>query len=401
MGMQINSKIFKRKTGKSSGKWIVRISYFDEVLGRKVQKERSADRKGDAILIRNELTNTIQNSRGQIRDKLTFDQLADISEQLLYKPVVVSPAGKKLSGVRSIGSARSQIKNLRAFFKRKAISKITIDDLQAYKVSRMAPANEEQIPVKIATVNRELQTLRRMLRYAVARDWLAKSVFEHHSGLIESANEDARTRILSRDEEARLLDACTGINQVTYNRVRFGKEETLTASINSENPTLRAILLLAIDSGMRRGEILKLRWDEIDFQNSLVNIVGTHTKTEKARIAPLSERTRDALNALAEFRTGERPFPITDFKNSFTTAKRVAGIEDLRFHDLRRTAITRWIQAGTPLALAGKFAGHAKVETTARHYIATDLDALQELNARTNSVNSKFSSVEVPLGEIG
>lgn len=48
----------------------------------------------------------------------------------------------------------------------------------------------------------------------------------------------------------------------------------------------------------------------------------------------------------------------------FATAKRLAGIEDLHFHDLRRTVVTRWIQQGNPLALAGKLAGHSQLQTS-------------------------------------
>ncbi len=51
---------------------------------------------------------------------------------------------------------------------------------------------------------------------------------------------------------------------------------------------------------------------------------------------------------------GENPFPFIDIKRSFATAKKLAGIEDLHFHDLRRTAITRWLQQGTSLAFAVK-----------------------------------------------
>jgi integrase len=63
----------------------------------------------------------------------------------------------------------------------------------------------------------------------------------------------------------------------------------------------------------------------------------------------------------------------------------LAGIDDLHFHDFRRTAITRWIKDGTPLAFASMFAGHSQIQTTMKHYTATDADMIRELNERMNA----------------
>jgi integrase len=56
---------------------------------------------------------------------------------------------------------------------------------------------------------------------------------------------------------------------------------------------LKAIIILALDSGMRRGEIFKLSWKDIDFDNGLIQVIGTNTKTERARLVPLSQRAKD------------------------------------------------------------------------------------------------------------
>jgi len=127
---------------------------------------------------------------------------------------------------------------------------------------------------------------------------------------------------------------------------------------------------------------------------NLIRIVGTHTKTERERIAPLSQRAKDELEKLKKITIGENPFPFIDIKRSFATAKRLAGIENLHFHDLRRTAITRWLQQGTSLAFAGKFAGHSQLQTTMKHYTSTDANMIQEMNDRMNDFNSQ---IEKPL----
>lgn len=166
--------------------------------------------------------------------------------------------------------------------------------------------------------------------------------------------------------------------------------EEIKAIHDVDNPHLKAIILLAIASGLRRGEILKLRWQDFDFENNLIRIVGTHTKTERERIAPLSQRAKNELERVREFTPGEKPFNFSGFKRSFATAKRIAGIDDLHFHDLRRTAITRWIQQGNPIALAGKLAGHSQLQTTMKHYTSTDAEIVKEISEKMNAVHSQI-----------
>ena len=144
-----------------------------------------------------------------------------------------------------------------------------------------------------------------------------------------------------------MLANCQREREVTYKRKKRrnpNEIEEITAKMSIDNPHLKAMIILAIDSGMRRGEIFKLRWQAIDFDNNLIRIVGTHNKTERERIAPLSQRAKNELEKLKAITTGENPFPFVDIKRSFATAKRLAKIDDLHFHDLRRTAITRWLQ---------------------------------------------------------
>ena len=236
--------------------------------------------------------------------------------------------------------------------------------------------------------------MRRMMRFAYGKGWIVKDIF-FNANVIEISNEIERVRLLSKDEENRLLENCQGERTVTYKRKKRSNPnelEEITSTFSLDNPHLKAMIILAIDSGMRRGEIFKLRWQDIDFDNNLIRIVGTHTKTERERIVPLSQRAKDELEKLKEISKGENPFPFTDIKRSFATAKRLAGIEDLHFHDFRRTAITRWLQQGTPLAFAGKFAGHSQLQTTMKHYTATDANTIQEMNERMNNFNSPIPS---------
>ena len=387
--MDVKYKIFKRKAGKSKDKWIIRIEYFDDIKGKKSIIERQADKKSDATDLKNKLVDDVKKSHGQMQtgERITFNQLATISEKNFYKAAEIVQ-GRKVSGIKSIVTVKGQIKTLCSFFGIRLIKDITTEGLTDYKLWRLK--NDSDLigrPVKITTVNRELSVMRKMMRFAYGKGWILKDIF-FNAKVIDVSAEIERKRLLSSDEEVRLLAACQGEREIIYKRKWKGREQEITATVSVDNPHLKAMIILALDSGMRRGEIFKLRWQDFDFDNGIIQIVGTHTKTERERIAPLSQRAKDELEKIKPITEGENPFPFCDIKRSFATAKRLAKIDDLHFHDLRRTAITRWLQNGTPLAFAGKFAGHSQLQTTMKHYIATDNNMIQELNEKMNWLNS-------------
>jgi integrase len=110
-------------------------------------------------------------------------------------------------------------------------------------------------------------------------------------------------------------------------------------------------------------------------------------------MAPLTQRAKNELETVRKFSDGVNPFPYFDIKRSFATAKRLAGIENLHFHDLGRTAITRWINEHIPLAIAGKLAGHSKPETTMKHYISTDVEMVSKISAKLNDYHSQIMKI--------
>lgn len=399
--MEIKTKVFKRKSGKSEGKWVARVSYIDDLTGERKTVERLADKKGQANDKRDALVRDIKKTQGQIRtgERMTFNQLVDKCKAAIYKPAVIVE-GRKVAGVRSIDSVNIYIDTLKQFFGKRAINSLTPESLNEYRLWRIKIGSRKPHlikekkfePVKIATINRELSIMRRMMRYAYSKGWTVRDIF-FGAGVIDRSAELERKRILTRDEESRLLDCCQGEREVIYKRTLRGRERTETARIKVDNPHLRAMIILALDSGMRRGEIFKLRWADIDFAGGYIKVVGSHTKTERERLAPLSDRARAELRKIKDY-SPDRPFPFTDIKRSFNTAKRLAGIEDLHFHDLRRTAITRWQQAGIPLGTAGKLAGHTEWQTTLKHYTAADEATVREV---TDKINADLERFERPI----
>lgn len=378
--MEITAKVFKRKSGKSKGKWTARVSYYDSITGGIRTIERAKDKRSDAIDERDRLVTEIKKSHGGIREgeRMTFTRLTEVCSKQFYKAAVIEN-GVKTEGVRSLAGIRSALKNLNSYFGKRRIGEITTESLFDYRQRRQRQG------VKIATINRELAAMRRMMRYAYSKGWIVRDIFFGSKVIVTSA-ESVRSRILAEGEQERLLTACEGERNVTYTRTRFGKTETITARVSVKNPHLKAIILLAVDAGMRRGEILKLAWADIDLEAGIITVKASNTKTETERLVPLTDRTRRELDRVRLFTplSEKRPFPFTDFKHSWETAKRIAGIDDLRFHDLRASAITRWQRDGLSLAIASKIAGHTSPQTTAKYYTSADAETVRALAETMN-----------------
>jgi integrase len=146
---------------------------------------------------------------------------------------------------------------------------------------------------------------------------------------------------------------------------------------------LKALVVAALDTGARQGELLKLRWSDIDFEEGVIkNVTSYKGKTVQRREVPLTGRLRAVLLDLkakpgvAAYRrspiTGNKPdsslvFSIaSNVQNSWREARKDANLEHIRFHDLRHTAATRLAQK-MQLALVGQVLGHSDPKTTNRY----------------------------------
>jgi integrase len=175
----------------------------------------------------------------------------------------------------------------------------------------------------------------------------AANPFDHcAAGVISKADEVKRDRILTPDEEKNLLDACI-----------------------EERAHLKAILLVALDCGLRRGEILSLRKSDVDLDSRVINLKALNTKTIKPRSVPISERVAFELAPLIEkLDDSSLLFPFKDIKHSFSTACRLAGIKNFHLHDCRHHCASKLISAGMPLEEVCKILGHTQTSTLFQIY---------------------------------
>jgi integrase len=220
---------------------------------------------------------------------------------------------------------------------------------------------------------------------------LAQSITKR--GTIRSAaSVNMELAVLSRifslaiDLEEAAINPCRKVKKLRVdnqrNRYLSADEETkLMAKLAGRRKHLRAVVSLALGTGMRRGELLGLRWAQVDFQRGIIHV--TVTKTARDRIVPMSEQVRTLLLSLRKGRKGEHVFrskitkgAVVEVKRAFRAACFDAGIEDFHFHDLRHTFATRLGDAGCTATTIAALLGHSNTVMTARYTHATD-DAMR------------------------
>ena len=159
-----------------------------------------------------------------------------------------------------------------------------------------------------------------------------------------------------------------------------------------------AMICLAVDSGLRRGEIMGLRLDGVDLERATVRVLG---KGSKERDVPIGGVTVTALAAWLALRpavaceqvfvtSAGRPFTVNGIQTMMHRLKARAGLPHLRWHLLRHTFANHFINGGGPLRMLQKILGHASVTTTARIYTDPELPELVEAHRRAS-----------PLSQIG
>jgi integrase len=228
------------------------------------------------------------------------------------------------------------LKPLVKFFGKYRLTEISPFLVERYKQQRKDAPTHRNKPRKPSSVNRELECLSKVFSLAVDNNVMQQNPSRKVRKL---RAEPGRERYLTPDEEARLGWA-----------------------LNDSPPHLRQFVILSLETGLRRGELLGLTLNEVDFLNNEIRIV--QSKTLKPKTIPLSSTARDLLIEMAG-PAAERFFDVADVKRSFASACKRAGIENFKIHDLRHTAATRWRAAGADEFTVMRLLGHTRVQTSA------------------------------------
>ena len=268
---------------------------------------------------------------------------------------------------RSVRRDREIIKTLNRFFGSLVLHEVTRHRIEQFKRERLTGrwrAHKQKRaakPVQPATVNRELDTLKSIFSKAV--EW-GKLIDSPARGIKRLRVENKRTRILSVDEQRRLLNAC--------------------------QPKLRAILTIALITSARIGEVLGLRWEQC--QDGYITFL--RTKNGRARRIPISATIASVLVeqptlspwVFTNPRTGRRYSGVaSSFKRALERAKITTG--DVTVHTLRHTALSRMIEAGFDDYTVMEISGHSSTRMLARYTHPTEerkIEALESFSVATN-----------------
>lgn len=227
------------------------------------------------------------------------------------------------------------VKRLLPIFGHLTLAGTTTEMISDYRDERLKT-------VKPATVYQELSLMRRMFNVA-RREWKWTKENPVADLSFYVGNKNARDRWLTLEEEQNLLDCAT-------------------------NPYwLRDLLILALHTGMRRGEILNLKWQDIDFSRKLIII--QKSKNGEKRSIPMSKTLCSILEAKKVRDISGRVFPLAvrSLRDAFYKTLKKAGLENFRFHDLRHTFATRLVQNGVDLYKVKELLGHKTLTMTMRY----------------------------------
>lgn len=252
---------------------------------------------------------------------------------------------------------------LRESFDGMIMNRLSRRDIVAHRNRRMSEG------VKAATINRDLAQL---------------------SAAINLYNEEMEFDLPNPARGRRLKEPEGRLRWIT--RAEAG---TLIESARQSDkaPYLSDFIILALNTAMRKQEMLGLEWRRVDLQTGLIYLEAEHTKSAKRRTIPINDNAKSALLSRMRYRAEHCPASpwvfsskegkrIGSIKRSWATACKRSGIEDFRVHDMRHTCAAWLVNGGRNLQEVRDLLGHSSIKMTERYaHLAPEIvrDAVQSL----------------------
>lgn len=241
----------------------------------------------------------------------------------------------------------------------KILKQITVNDIEKYKKIRVNK-------VANSSINRELNVLSKMFSIAVENKYIQ---INPCLGVKRLRIENKPDRFLTIEEEEKLLAAA--------------------------NPNLRRIILVALYTGMRQGEILNLKWKDLNLKEKYIKVLKT--KNNKVRKIPLAKTLEEEFLKLPKLSEYVICNPLTktryiNIHKVFEETVKRAKIEHITFHQLRHSAATRMVEKGIDLVVVKEILGHADLSTTQKYSHPVPqrmLDAINELERYSSPISRK------------
>jgi integrase len=347
--------------------------WSNSAIGCKAEAQAVFERFKEAIRAGSDASTSRASSPEEPSASLTFDKFAD-----LYTDRYV-----RATGLASADTTEYRLAPIRRFFGSRPIASIQPADIEDFFAAMRQPARLRRTdgPLRVrtpATLNRFRSMLLHMFNWAVARRYLERSPMRHGGVAIfrPELEDNLRRRRVSVEEEERLLAESTEY--------------------------LRPLIVCALDTGLRRGEMLALTWADVDARPGWIRVRGVTAKSGKTRFVPVSTSRLEAvldylrLDAAGDSKPVDAPVfsneagePIQDFRYAWeATVLRAHGVRpawrrdgsgyppdcrealhriDLHWHDLRHEYASRLVEKGVPLSQVRDLLGHASIVTTERY----------------------------------
>jgi integrase len=347
--MGVVRKIVSHKTGKAS--W--QIDYLDPD-GKRIRKnfKKQKDAKAHLAKYENDI-NTGDYVDPQKYRKATLKQLTEKYEENYSHQAGYATSKKYL------------IEFIKDYFgENKLLCNIRYVDLETFRNRLKQTSTKHEKDRSDASVNRCMACLRHMLSKAVEWEMIKQNPFEKGQGLMFKENNE-RLRYLAKDEIDRLLAECSRqLIELPDKNSRYRSMKRPDADY------LRYIVECAINSGMRKEEILSLKWDQI--RDGLIYL--DKTKGKKKRQVPVNDTLAELFKTIRKKQglTSEYVFiyqgkRIMDVKTAYNAALKRAGILDANFHTLRHTFASHFVMRGGSLKALQEMLGHSNIRTTMRY----------------------------------
>ena len=273
----------------------------------------------------------------------------------------------------------------------KPLQSVSAWDVERFKSKRLKDG------IKPATVARDLDRLRAMCNAAIKLGLLSSNPV---TSVKRPKVDNRRVRYLTPHEEKRLRKAL--LDRERERRRHRGTANTRLRQRHAEprrlwsasefTDHLMPLVLVAINTGLRRGELLGLTWECVDLQRRQLTVAAHTAKSGKVRYVPLNAEALDVLIRWKRQGSGSGPvFPSADGERLTHTNRSWAGLmesaqlSDFRFHDLRHHFASRLVMTGADLYTVSQLLGHADVTMTARYaHLSPEhrLAAVEKLGAK-------------------
>lgn len=305
-----------------------------------------------------------------------FDQLKD-----RYMAEYVKPRS------RDVKTKQSRFNSLSAHFGKMRIGRIRPRDIGSYLAKR-------QKAVSNKTVNEDLVLLKHCFSWAIDQELMTKNPAARFSKLpVSKSRKESRPRVrVKRDDSGKVIER-RSYTVERPRRITTAHINEMMASLADVNPAQFPVFVFIRETGCRLNEALSVQWSGVDAEDGVIYL--DQSKTDDEKVVPLTDGIKEILEAVPVlpgcpfvFYNSETGTRWKDVRKAWLKARKLAGLEWIEIHDLRRYRATELWEQGIPPQDVAEFLGHASVSTTEKHYIQQRRrEAAKEIGRRLRKVN--------------